>query len=201
MLTVCAHVVAEDAKVAKLLADKRVKTARYRPAPGTAYVRAHTMGTRADHLHVDCALREVFQTSQMPKATHKKAEVLRFIERFSGCAAEVGITGVFVFARSALPEGGLVRPLLLAAEGEGVGVRLTEGTLSFDGAPVSRIKWFWDAGRDDLVVHLRAARDETLTPSYLVDSLAWVDRLFRIFVLMASDDTHQFSTGSSAGAP
>lgn len=183
MMAACARVETHDSALLELLGRKEVRCALYRPQVGTAYVRVHTMGATGRHLHVDCALRQIFPEGQTAKATHKKAEVIDFIEAFAGLSVDLGVTGVFVLRLDDLPDGGLIRPLLLEREADDVTIRLTQGALSLDGTPVKSIGWLWDPEGKDIAIDIAAQRSATIDSDYLLEAFDLIERLFRIFVL------------------
>jgi len=167
MLTVCAQIETDDPRVRKLLAETVIRTAYYRPPGGTAYVRACTFGELGEHLHVDCALRSYF-SGLKPQVTHRKADVLEWLEAFVGQQAQIRSAGVFVLSEGEVSPKSLFARMMLEFKAEdGVVARLTHVGLSFEDLPLTRVSWSWETADQKLIVSLEVRSSGTLDQDYL----------------------------------
>jgi len=83
-----------------------------------------------------------------------------------------------------LPEQGLIRSLSsLEAKTDGVGLRLTGGSLSVRGAEVSRIRWSIQPEGKTANVLIIGERQLAITENYLEEALVWIDDQFQRLVL------------------
>jgi len=187
-LTVCGTICSGEEGFLKELAKKRTMVARYRTNSGTAYVRVLTPGRSGKGLHVDCALRDFFPKKKAPTVTHKKAEVIQFLNKAVGTTIDVGIGGAYVLGIHELPERGLIRSLAVGEETGGMKIRLTGGTFSITGAPIKTIRWWSIEKGKRVMVHLEARRTVKIDETYLQDALDWVNGQEGIFLLGKADN-------------
>lgn len=170
--------------------NQKSKVARYQTAAGTAFVRAWVVGRPARHLHVDCALRKSFPEGRIPKATHKKSDVLNVIESALGRELELAIRGSFDVPLVGLPERGLIRSLAGEQTSTGMSMKLIGCELSVTGAPVSRIGWrISEVQKKQVIhVHMRGRISTVVSKTYLLESSEWINKQLGLFVLGRSAD-------------
>ena len=120
----------------------------------------------------------------MPKVSHTKREVINLLDALVGSDIEVTCFGSFVVPLDELPEQGLIRSLSsLEAKTDGVGLRLTGGSLSVRGAEVSRIRWSIQPEGKTANVLIIGERQLAITENYLEEALVWIDDQFQRLVL------------------
>lgn len=188
ILTVCGRIKEEENPLPKLLPQKKPLVAAYRAAGQNVYLRVLPGGKKHTHLHVDCALRAFFGKDRGPKATAKKADIVKILGQAAGLTIDVGICGGFLVPLSDLPEGGLVRSLSTEQKTGDMSVRLTSGECKIDGAPVRRLFWSIGDEQKDVFVRLEAERQEKVDDQYLMRSLDWIEKQFSLFVLGKTAD-------------
>jgi len=190
LMTACGELRDTKAGTTRGLREEEAKVARYRTVSGMAFVRVWLAGKPVRHLHVDCALRKCFPEEKMPKATHKKSEVLDVIESVLGRQIEVSIRGSFDVPLVTLPETGLIRSLAGEQASTGMSVKLVGCELSVTGAPVSKIGWNISEGKSKKTVHvrMRGRISTVVSESYLMESWEWINKQLGLFVLGRRED-------------
>ena len=188
-LTLCGLVRSKDKRAVELLGKSQKMIASYRVEAGRAYATLITRERPGLRLHLDFATQDVFPRSRAPKPTHTKNDILRFLDAVVGSEAEVDVFGRFLVSVDELPEQGLIRSLsALEVKRDGVGMRLTGGTLSISGAPVGRIRWSILSGGKEATVEVQAEKSVIIKEGYLEEVLVWVEDQFEHFILERSAD-------------
>jgi len=184
LLTACGRLRDEEIRTKGKRREERTKVARYYTASGTAFVRASLGYKQIPHLHVDCVLRKYFPKDRIPKVTHKKAEVLKIIERVLGTTIELSIVGCFKVPMTELPEGGIIHSLSVEQKTVDVSIRLTGGSYTLTGAPVKEIHWR-ELQEGKRLVHVRIKGEKTskVSEAYLREMWDWINDQFSLFVL------------------
>ena len=183
ILTACAHVLTGSDALLQKLAKEDPMTARYGAGSGASYLRVLPGGKSGKHLHIDCALAEYFAGRKRPKTTHRKAEVLRFLDSALGSSVDVCVRTGFVLPLSELPERGFIRSLCSEEGAAGVSIKLIEGRASITGAPARSIWWSVDQKKGEVTVQMEADRSTEVKETYLKDCLDWGSGLLHLFVL------------------
>lgn len=189
MMTVCGELQVEDlGEVGESGLDED-KVAAYRAAAGMALVRGRIGGKSGKHLHVDCALRSAFPKNEVPKPTHKKAEIVRIIKGVEGLEMEAGISGGFKILRNELPERGLIQALGAEQKTVDISIKVRACTLALTGVPIKSIEWV-DAGdtKGSIFVNLEAERTIVVGENYLSEMWGWLEEQFSLFVLGTRKD-------------
>jgi hypothetical protein len=189
-ITACGELTGKGTPTTGGLKDQKPKVARYQTPSGTAFVRARLVGKPARYLHVDCALRKYFPEGKMPKATHKKSEVLDVIESVLGREIELNVRGSFEVPLAALPQTGLIRSLAGEQTSTGMSVKLVGCELCVTGAPVSEIGWRISEVQKKQVIHvrMRGRISTVVSETYLMESSEWINKQLGLFVLGRNAD-------------
>ena len=184
LLTACGELGGKEIRTKRWPREEDPKVARYRTASGTALVRAWLAGKPVRHLHVDCVLREFFPENKIPKATHKKAEVLKVIESVMGTEIDVSVVGCFKMPMTKLPKGGVIRSLSVEQKTGDVSIRLTGGSYALTGAPVKEIHWKeLQEGKRSVHVRIKGEKTSKVSEAYLREMWDWINDQFSLFVL------------------
>lgn len=184
LLTACGKLRTNELRTKGSLRAEDPKVARYLTSAGTALVRAWLAGKPVKYLHVDCALREFFPKNKVPKATHKKDEVLKIIESVLGTDIDVSIVGCFEVPIIELPESGIIRSLSLEQKTVDVSIKLTGGSFSLTGVPVKKIDWGeLEDGKRAVHVQIEGERASRVSEAYLREMWDWINDQFSLFVL------------------
>jgi hypothetical protein len=182
-ITACGQIRAGDKSLLELLGKKTPMIASYTVPSGTAYLQVLRGEKHKQRLHIDCALAREFAKGPIPKVTHEMANLQHLLNRAVGSEIDVRIIGTFVLPLSKLPEPGMIRSLLGGMKTGNVEMRLTAGTLSISGAPISEIRWsIMDRGTS-VRIEVRAGVSKRIEDSYLPSLVDWVNQQFLRFVL------------------
>ena len=183
-VTACGRLKGEGLPGRGKIREEKPRVARYQTKSGTAFVRAWLGGRAKRHLHVDCALQTFFGTRQRPKATHKKAEVLKVVEGAIGAQIDVSLRGCFEVPLAELPERGIIRSLAREQKTLDMSIRLTGGSLSLTGAPIKKVHWTELKDNNALVsVTIEGERTATVSERYMCEMWEWINDEFSLFIL------------------
>ncbi|MBM4017011.1 MAG: hypothetical protein FJ288_01575 [Planctomycetes bacterium] len=181
-LTVCGEV--KDRVCKARLAKARVMVAKYHSGHKTGYLRVMPRNL-GKHLHVDCARREFFAESEskLPKVTQSKAKALQVLEACCGSNIDATVAGYFRLDSHKLPERGIIRSLSTETGSAGLRVRLTAGTLSVSGAPITTVRWAVRGKKERMLLQVVGERSFTVSETYLEEALQWIGTMFQKFIL------------------
>ena len=184
LLTACGRLNDEQLRIKGRHREEETRVARYRTASGTAFVRVSLGHKRLPHLHVDCVLHKYFPKDRIPKVTHKKAEVLKIIERSLGTEIELSIVGCFKVPMTELLKGGIIHSLSVEQKAADVSIRLTGGSYAITGAPVKEIYWreLQDKKRS-VHVRIKGNKRSQVSEEYLREMWDWINDQFWLFIL------------------
>lgn len=181
-LTVCGRVRNPTKEFKSRLAETDDMIARYGSGKTTSYVRVLTGGKSGKHLHVDCAVRGFFPENRTPKTSHKKADVVSFLNGAEGQELDAGIMAYFTLNIRDLPEQGLVRSMQLKKRTGGIEIEVTSAELAIDGPPLESILWRVRASEKKVLVRLIANKPTTVSDNYLANALEWITQQLRLYV-------------------
>jgi hypothetical protein len=139
-------------------------------------------------LHVDCAVRGFFPAEHGPKATHRKAEVVRILSQAEGLKLVGGVVATFELSLTELPRSGVIRSLYAQQGRAGVAVRFLEGRLRVTGAPLSSVRWLVRESEERVRVELRGEQSTQVSETYLEEALQWARKQLDSFVLGGAPD-------------
>ena len=182
-LTACAEIQAAPQQLLTRLNQAKNMVARYGSGLGAGLVRLLPGGRSGKHVHVDCALRTFFPQGLLPKATHKKAEIIAILDEVIGSQLDVGVHACFEVPLQELPAHGLIRSLSAEEETAGISIKLTGGRFSMTGAPLQQVKWLLTDDGDIVKVEIGAMKVVEAKANYLQELLDWIDEQFKVFVL------------------
>jgi hypothetical protein len=155
---------------------------RYRREGGAQYLRLLQTGTPIAHVHVDIAQKAYFGSS-FPTATHKITDFRKALTTYKGCDVDLYFRARYLVLAASLPPTGLI----LAGQNkvltkfEGAEVELAGAELRLKNAPVDSIEW---QVIDDVVfVDIIFYRPNSISDSYLSDSLEITHEALNVFVL------------------
>ncbi len=191
-LTVCGQIIGRKPSSKPSQKKEKYKVARFRTTSGAGLVRCGFGGKSGRHLHVDCTLSKLFSKGRIPKATHKKEEVLEIVENHTGEQVDAHIIGCFVLPIEELPDGGLIRSLNVEHKTVDMSIKLSGCEMSLTGAPIDRIKWRKvRVPKDSVYVELKGERKLTVTEDYLKENWDWVCEQFESFILGRRKDENK----------
>jgi hypothetical protein len=184
-MTVCGQIKEGTVLPSTTILEKE-RVASYKTPRGKAYVRAFLKrNKKITYLHVDCALHDYFPKGKVPKALHKKDDVLKTIESLIGSEIIVNIEGGFDASMSDLPENGSIRVLSSEQKSGELSLRLIRGEISIKGSAVNSIDW--NIRKDDqkeiVRVFISGEQSFKISDKYLIECLDWLDTQFAVFVL------------------
>ncbi|MBI3852394.1 MAG: hypothetical protein HY298_19230 [Verrucomicrobia bacterium] len=182
MLTACGEIVdAADFSIERLV-KKKTLSASYKAADERASIRIFSGGKKGNHLHIDIATPAFFG-GKVPKATHKRSDIDAILNQVIGMKVNVGVRGMFVAPVESLPADGVIRSLSVQKTSGKVGLKMTGGTVSVEGAPIRKMEWSLIQNGKRVRVAVWADKSQLIHEDYLVDLLKWIESTFDTFVL------------------
>jgi hypothetical protein len=155
----------------------RTMIAAWEPDGHKHFVRLRTGGDFPTHFHLDVVSTDFFEKSDdFPATTNSLDELLAAAERIVGHDIGVHADAHFVVPLGELPAliSMTIPPVVIGK----VTVKMTEGALSVEGAPIHSIRWTVKGGKEAIVT-LKARRFiRAATESYLFDVLSLLREVF-----------------------
>jgi len=184
LLTACGKLKGVEARRSKKR-GKAIKVAQYQTPAGRAFVRTWLTSKKERYLHVDCALQKYFPRDETPKVTCKKEEVLQVIKNVIGQKIDSSIEAWFEVPLLEIPENGFIRSLALGHKLVDMSMSLTGAELSWQGAPLKKMRWAIREERKKSIVHvwIMGERQTVVSDKYLSESWNWINEQFGIFIL------------------
>ncbi len=182
-LQICGEVGIGAQDVPQVLASKSsYPAARYEASGAVVYARigwAPPKENKPDyHLHFDFVKEEWFdRKNTKPDIAIAPEEIKQVVATLEGMPYSAYVTGCFRIAES-LPK--VIQSITKGAssKSDGIEVELTEGTLSFRGGPIRKIRWEKDKDHAGFILRLTVSISTNIDHNLLISALGFVESTF-----------------------
>lgn len=155
----------------------------YEDARKVIFLRSMMGGKSGKHVHIDLAHPDSFEEEDAPKANQSLEFFQKRFEKVEGLEIAVKFVASFVVKASELPERGMVRSMAIETKTGDLKIKMTSGTYSLSGAPISGVRWSQVEDSDEFRIRIDGQRSVTIGENYLVDHFAWGEQMLNTFIL------------------
>jgi hypothetical protein len=182
-LTVCGNITSQNDKL-KELADKYPRWMYFHKdsAKGTVYVRLGVNWFKGKvRIHIELATRELFGDDDPPNPTKGVPGYGEILEGFIGQTIDALVTGQFICQLDELPEIiNITRKLNVNQSG--IKLKMTAGTLSVEGLPVTKIRWDLREKTNRAVIGVTGVKEFVFSDTYLQENMAFISGCYSGFL-------------------
>jgi hypothetical protein len=182
-ITACGKVESDSPAVNEILKTQKDMTAKYVIDGNDIYFSLLFGGKTGKHLHMDCVFPTFIKKSKLPKITNQIDDVLNRISDFNGVKVEVGVVGLYISPVAEIPEKCLIRSLTTEQKTGDISIRLSSGSFTISGAPVTKMSWSMDENKNEAMINLQAEKQEVVDAEYLTRINDWIDKQYNLFIL------------------
>jgi hypothetical protein len=183
VLTLCGQLKSADKDLTDWIRKQKTLITSYEDARKKIFLRSMMGGKSGKHVHIDVAHPDWFQDEDAPKANQSLEAFQKRFEKVLGLEIAVKVVASFVVKASELPERGMVRSMAIETKTGDLTIKMTSGTYSLSGAPITGVRWWQVEDSDEFRIKIDAQRSVTIGENYLVDHFAWGEQLLRTFIL------------------
>ena len=182
-LTACGKVESDSPEVNDILKTQKDMTTKYVIDGNDIYFSLLFGGKSGKHLHMDCVFPTFIKKSKLPKINHQIDDVLNLISNFNGIKVKIGVVGLYISPVAEIPENCLIRSLSTEQKTGEISIKLSSGSCTISGAPVTKMSWSIDDKTNEVMINLQAEKEDIVDEEYLLRINDWIDKQYNLFIL------------------
>lgn len=184
VLMLCGQLQAADKELTDWIKKQKTLVTSYEDARKKIFLRSIMGGKSGNHVHFDVAHSDWFQDEDSPpKASQSLEAFQKRFEKVQGLEIVLKLVASFVIKASELPERGMVRSMAIETKTGDLTIKMTSGTYSLLGAPITGVRWSQVEDSDEFRIRIEGQRSATIGENYLVDQFAWSEQMLNTFIL------------------
>jgi hypothetical protein len=183
ILMLCGQLQAADKELTDWIKKQKTLITTYEDARKKIFLRSMMGGKSGKHVHVDVAHPDWFQEEDAPKANQPLEAFQKRFERVQGSEIAVKIAASFIVKASELPERGMVRSMAIETKTGDLTIKMTSGTYSLSGAPITGVRWSKVEESDEFRIKIDAERTVKIGENYIIDQFLWSEQMLNTFIL------------------